>query len=37
MQDPIRFSNPFAFEIKDTANTAILRWAGKTLALYEVG
>jgi hypothetical protein len=36
-QEPVRFSNPFAFEIKDTANTAVLRWAGKTVALYEVG
>mmetsp|Transcript_3058 Transcript_3058/g.7653 ORF Transcript_3058/g.7653 Transcript_3058/m.7653 type:complete len:602 (-) Transcript_3058:720-2525(-) len=32
-----RFANPLDIKIKDTANTNVLRWGGKTLALYERG
>jgi all-trans-8'-apo-beta-carotenal 15,15'-oxygenase len=30
------FSNPFDLSVKGVANTGVLHWAGKLLALYEV-
>lgn len=30
------FANPFDFSVKNIANTNVVRWGGKTLALYEV-
>ncbi|KAJ9506138.1 hypothetical protein QJQ45_016522, partial [Haematococcus lacustris] len=36
LKDPfLRVANPLALEVKDTANTNVLHWGGKTLALYE--
>ncbi|GFH17146.1 carotenoid oxygenase [Haematococcus lacustris] len=38
LKDPfLRVANPLALEVKDTANTNVLHWGGKTLALYERG
>ena len=31
------FYNPFDLSVKGIANTGVVRWGGKTLALYEVG
>lgn len=31
-----RFFNPFNFAVKGIANTGVLNWGGKLLALYEV-
>ncbi len=31
------FFNPFDFTVKGIANTSVLYWGGKLLALYEVG
>ena len=31
------FFNPLDFAVKGVANTGVLAWGGKTLALYEVG
>ena len=30
------FFNPFDFAVKGIANTSVLRWGGRLLALYEV-
>ncbi len=30
------FYNPFDLSVKGIANTGVVRWGGKTLALYEV-
>lgn len=30
------FFNPFDFQLKNVANTGVVHWAGKLLALYEV-
>jgi hypothetical protein len=30
------FANPFDLQSKNVANTAVVHWAGKTLALWEV-
>ena len=31
-----KFFNPFNFAVKGIANTGVLNWGGKLLALYEV-
>ena len=31
-----KFFNPFNFTVKGIANTGVLNWGGKLLALYEV-
>lgn len=31
------FFNPFKLDVKGIANTGVVRWGGRTLALYEVG
>ena len=30
------FFNPFDFSVKGIANTSVLQWGGRLLALYEV-
>lgn len=32
-----KFFNPFNFAVKGIANTGVLNWGNKLLALYEVG